>query len=43
MARQGLAGRKPKRPRGLTSQGRHPVTFPDLLRRDFTAACINRR
>ncbi len=43
MARQDLAGRKPKRPRGLTRQGRRPVTFSDLLRRDFTAARINRR
>lgn len=37
MRRQGLAGRIPKRPRGLTKQDKTAPKFPDLLRRDFTA------
>jgi len=43
MARQGLAGRKPKRSRGLTRQDRRAAKFPDLLRRDFTASGVNQR
>jgi putative transposase len=35
--RQGLAGRKRKRRRGLTHQDRSAAKFPDLLRRDFSA------
>lgn len=41
MRRQGLQGRKPKRPRGLTRQDRTAPKFPDLVRRDFTAAAPN--
>jgi transposase InsO family protein len=41
MRRQGLAGRKPKRCRGLTKQDKKAVAFPDLLRRDFTAPAPN--
>ena len=41
MRRQGLFGRKPKRSRGLTKQDRAAAKFPDLLRRDFTAAAPN--
>ena len=41
MRRQGLQGRKPKRPRGLTRQDKAAPTFPDLVRRDFTAAAPN--
>ena len=43
MRRQGLAGRKPKRRKGLTRQDRKAPTFPDLLRRDFTAAAPNQK
>ena len=38
MRRQGLQGRKPKRRKGLTKQDKHAAKFPDLLKRDFTAA-----
>ena len=37
MRRQGLAGRKPKRRRGLTRQDVTAPKLPDLLHRDFTA------
>jgi transposase InsO family protein len=43
MRRQGLAGRKVKRSRGLTRQDRTAPKFPDLLNRDFTAAAVNQR
>jgi len=43
MRRQGLAGRKSKRRKGLTKQDRMAPKFPDLLRRDFTATAPNRR
>ncbi|PZG18024.1 hypothetical protein C1J01_16265 [Nonomuraea aridisoli] len=36
MAELGLAGRRPKRPRSLTRQGKRPAA-PDLVRRKFTA------
>jgi putative transposase len=41
MARQGLFGRKPKRRKGLTKQDKQAPTFPDLLKRDFTASAPN--
>jgi transposase InsO family protein len=41
MRRQGLAGRKPKRRKGLTRQDKTAPKFADLLRRDFTAAAPN--
>ena len=41
MRRQGLFGRKPKRRRGLTKQDKTAPAFPDLLRRDFSAAAPN--
>jgi putative transposase len=41
MRRQGLQGRTVKRNRGLTRQDRTAAKFPDLLKRDFTAAAIN--
>ncbi len=41
MHRQGLYGRKPKRPQGLTKQDKKAPKFPDLLRRDFTAPARN--
>ena len=41
MRRQGLQGRKPKRRRGLTRQDKSAPKFPDLVRRDFTAAAPN--
>ena len=41
MRRQGLRGRKVKRNRGLTRQDRTAAKFPDLLKRDFTAAAPN--
>ena len=41
MRRQGLAGRKPKRRKGLTKQDREAPKFPDLLKRDFTAPAPN--
>jgi putative transposase len=43
MRRQGLKGRKVKRNRGLTRQDRTAPKFPDLLKRDFTAAAPNLR
>ena len=43
MRRQGLRGRKVKRNRGLTRQDRTKAKFPDLLKRDFTAAAPNLR
>jgi transposase InsO family protein len=43
MRRQGLVGRKPKRRKGLTKQDKAAAKFPDLLRRDFTAAAPNRK
>jgi len=43
MRRQGLTGRKVKRNRGLTRQDKTAPKFPDLLKRDFTAATINTR
>ena len=43
MRRQGLMGREVKRNRGLTRQDRTAPKFPDLLKRDFTAAAINSR
>ena len=43
MRRQGLQGRKPKRPKGLTRQDKTAVKFPDLVKRDFTAAAPNRK
>jgi hypothetical protein len=41
MRRQGLHGRKPKRPKSLTRQDNKATKFPDLLKRDFTAAGID--
>jgi putative transposase len=41
MRRQGLQGRKPKHPKGLTRQDRKASKFPDLLKRDFTAPAAN--
>ena len=41
MRRQGMFGRKPKRRRGLTKQDKTAPAFPDLLRRDFSAAAPN--
>jgi putative transposase len=41
MRRQGLAGRKPKRRRGLTRQDKTAPKFADLLHRDFTAPAAN--
>ena len=43
MRRQDLRGRKVKRNRGLTRQDRTAAKFPDLLKRDFTAAAANLR
>jgi transposase InsO family protein len=43
MRRQGLQGRKPKRPKGLTRQDKKAPKFPDLLKRDFTAPAPNRK
>lgn len=43
MRRQGLKGRKVKHNRGLTRQDRTAPKFPDLLKRDFTAAAPNLR
>lgn len=40
MAELGLAGRKPKRPRHLTRQGKRPAA-PDLVNRGFTAVAPN--
>ena len=41
MRRQGLQGRKPKHPKGLTRQDKTAPKFPDLLKRDFTAPAPN--
>ena len=43
MRRQGLVGRKARRNKGLTRQDKTAPKFPDLLKRDFTAARINTR
>lgn len=43
MRRQGLVARKIKRRNGLTKQDKTAFKFPDLLRRDFTAARPNAR
>jgi len=44
MARQGLAGRSPKRKRrSLTRPDKAAAPIPDLVGRDFSAAAINRR
>lgn len=43
MRRQGLVARKIKRRNGLTRQDKTAPTFPDLLRRDFTATRPNQR
>ncbi len=43
MRRQGLKGRKAKRNKGLTRQDKTAPKFPDLLKRDFTAAAIDTR
>jgi putative transposase len=43
MRRQGLQGRKHKRPKGLTRQDKKAPKFPDLLRRDFSAPAPNRK
>ena len=44
MARQGLAGRWPKRKRrSLTRPDKAAAPIPDLLGRDFNAAAINQR
>lgn len=41
MRRQGLQGRKPKHPKGLTRQDKKAPKFPDLVNRDFSAAAPN--
>jgi transposase InsO family protein len=41
MRRQDLAGRKPKRCKGLTRQDKTAPKFPDLLKRDFAAPAPN--
>jgi putative transposase len=43
MRRQGLVARRIRRRNGLTRQDRTAPKFPDLLRRDFTAAEPNRK
>jgi len=43
MCRQGLAGRVKKRRKGLTRPDRKKQPFPDLLRRDFSAAKPNQK
>ena len=43
MRRQGLVARRIKRRGGLTKQDRSAPKFPDLLKRDFTAAEPNRK
>lgn len=43
MRRQGLVARRIKRRNGLTRQDKSAPKFPDLIRRDFTAARINQR
>jgi len=41
MARQGLAGRVPKRRKGLTRPDKRKRPFPDLVKRDFSAPAPN--
>jgi transposase InsO family protein len=41
MRRQGLQGRKPKRPKGLTRQDKRAPKFSDLLRGNFSAPAPN--
>jgi len=41
MRRQGLVARRIKRRTGLTKQDKTAPTFPDLVKRDFTAAAPN--
>ena len=41
MRRQGLVARIIKRRSGLTRQDKTAATFPDLVRRDFTATAVN--
>jgi phytoene dehydrogenase-like protein len=43
MRRQGLVARKVKHRRGLTKQDKTAPTFPDLVKRDFTAPAPNLR
>jgi len=43
MRRQGLVARVIKRRNGLTKQDKTKTPFPDLVRRDFTAAGMNQR
>ena len=43
MRRQGLVARRIKRRTGLTKQDKTAPKFPDLLKRDFTAAAPNRK
>jgi putative transposase len=43
MRRQGLVARKIRRRQGLTRQDKAAPKFPDLLKRDFTAAEPNRK
>jgi transposase InsO family protein len=43
MRRQGLVARRIRRRNGLTRQDKTAPKFPDLLRRDFTAAAPNSR
>ena len=42
MRRQGLVARRIKRRNGLTKQDKTAPKFPDLVKRDFTAAAPNR-
>ena len=41
MRRQGLVARRIRRRNGLTRQDKTAAKFPDLLKRDFTAAAPN--
>ena len=43
MRRQGLVARRIKRRNGLTKQDKAAPKFPDLVKRDFTAAAPNRK
>lgn len=43
MRRQGLVARRIKRRNGLTKQDKTAPKFPDLVKRDFTAAAPNRK
>ncbi len=43
MKAAGLQGRHPKAWKRTTVQGEHPVSAPDLIGRDFTAAAPNQR